>query len=57
MRVSNVSLLKNIIFLITAYHRKLRRYLDLKSITDPFRVIKGYYEAKRILKQTEYTLF
>ncbi len=30
---------------------KLRRYLDLKNITDPFRVIKGYYEAKRILKK------
>ena len=30
---------------------KLRRYFDLKNFTDPFRVIKGYYEAKKILKQ------
>lgn len=30
---------------------KLRRYLDLKNFSDPFRVLKGYHEAKRILKQ------
>jgi UDP-N-acetylglucosamine--N-acetylmuramyl-(pentapeptide) pyrophosphoryl-undecaprenol N-acetylglucosamine transferase len=30
---------------------KLRRYFDLKNFTDPFKVIKGYYEAKKILKQ------
>lgn len=30
---------------------KLRRYLDIKNFSDPFRVLKGYYEAKRILKQ------
>ncbi len=29
---------------------KLRRYFDLKNFTDPFRVIKGYSEAKKILK-------
>ncbi len=29
---------------------KLRRYFDLKNFTDPFRVIKGYFEARRILK-------
>ncbi len=29
---------------------KLRRYFDLKNFTDPFRVIKGYVEARRILK-------
>ena len=29
---------------------KLRRYLDPKNFTDPFRVIKGYYEARKILK-------
>ena len=30
---------------------KLRRYFDLKNFTDPFRVIKGYFEAKKIIKQ------
>lgn len=30
---------------------KLRRYLSAKNLTDPFRVIKGYGEAKRIMKQ------
>ncbi|MGN0357385.1 MAG: undecaprenyldiphospho-muramoylpentapeptide beta-N-acetylglucosaminyltransferase [Blautia sp.] len=29
---------------------KLRRYFDLKNFTDPFRVIKGYFEAKRLMK-------
>ncbi len=29
---------------------KLRRYLDIKNFTDPFRIIKGYYEAKKQLK-------
>ena len=29
---------------------KLRRYFDLKNFTDPFRVLKGYSEAKKILK-------
>jgi len=29
---------------------KLRRYIDIKNLSDPFRVIKGYSEAKRILK-------
>ncbi|MCI8529044.1 MAG: undecaprenyldiphospho-muramoylpentapeptide beta-N-acetylglucosaminyltransferase [Lachnospiraceae bacterium] len=29
---------------------KFRRYLDLKNFTDPFRVIKGYGEAKKFLK-------
>lgn len=29
---------------------KLRRYLDLKNFTDPFRVIKGFSEAKKFLK-------
>ena len=29
---------------------KFRRYLDPKNFTDPFRVIKGYAEAKRHLK-------
>ncbi len=28
---------------------KLRRYFDWKNFTDPFRVIKGYFEAKKIL--------
>ena len=29
---------------------KFRRYLDLKNLTDPFRVIKGYSEARKYLK-------
>ena len=29
---------------------KLRRYFDLKNFTDPFRVIKGYAEALKLLK-------
>lgn len=29
---------------------KFRRYFDLKNFSDPFRVIKGYLEAKKILK-------
>lgn len=30
---------------------KLRRYFDLKNFSDPFRVIKGYAEARRLMKQ------
>lgn len=30
---------------------KFRRYLDPKNFTDPFRVIKGYSEARKYLKQ------
>ena len=30
---------------------KLRRYFDIKNFTDPFRVIHGYFQAKRILKR------
>lgn len=30
---------------------KLRRYFDLKNFSDPFRVIKGYGEARRLLKK------
>ncbi len=30
---------------------KLRRYFDLKNFSDPFRVIKGYAEARNILKK------
>lgn len=30
---------------------KLRRYFDVKNFSDPFRVIKGYFEAKKILKK------
>ncbi len=30
---------------------KLRRYHDWKNFTDPFRVIKGYFEAIRILRK------
>ncbi len=30
---------------------KFRRYLDVKNFTDPFRVIKGYSEARKFLKE------
>ena len=30
---------------------KLRRYFDPKNFTDPFRVIAGFFEAKKIIKQ------
>lgn len=30
---------------------KLRRYLDLKNFSDPFRVIKGFAEARKALKE------
>lgn len=30
---------------------KFRRYLDIKNFTDPFRVIKGFAEAKKYLKE------
>lgn len=30
---------------------KLRRYLDIKNLTDPVKVVKGYYEARKILKE------
>ena len=29
---------------------KLRRYFDIKNFSDPFRVLKGFAEAKKILK-------
>ena len=32
---------------------KLRRYFDLKNISDPIRVLKGIGEAKKILKQID----
>lgn len=30
---------------------KLRRYFDVKNFTDPFKVIKGFFEAKKLMKQ------
>lgn len=30
---------------------KLRRYFDLKNFTDPFRVIKGLFDARKIMKE------
>ncbi len=30
---------------------KLRRYVDLKNLTDPFRVVKGYFEASALMKK------
>lgn len=30
---------------------KLRRYFDWKNFTDPFRVLKGFHEAKKLMKE------
>lgn len=30
---------------------KLRRYFDVKNFTDPFKVVKGIFEAKKIIKR------
>jgi len=30
---------------------KLRRYFDIKNFTDPFRIIKGFLDAKKVLKK------
>ncbi len=30
---------------------KLRRYFDVKNFTDPFRVLKGFTEAKKLMKK------
>ncbi len=30
---------------------KLRRYFDPKNFSDPFKVLKGYFEAKKLLKR------
>ncbi len=30
---------------------KLRRYLDIKNFTDPFRVLKGCHEARKLIKK------
>lgn len=30
---------------------KLRRYFDLKNFTDPLRVLKGYHEARRLIRK------
>ena len=35
---------------------KLRRYFDPKNFSDPFRVVKGYFEAKKLLKKLNQTL-
>lgn len=32
---------------------KLRRYFDLKNFSDPFKVVKGYTEAKKLLKKLQ----
>lgn len=32
---------------------KLRRYFDLKNFTDPFRIMKGFLEAKRIINEIQ----
>ena len=30
---------------------KLRRYFSWKNFSDPFRVLKGYFEAKKFMKK------
>lgn len=30
---------------------KLRRYFDLKNFSDPFRVIKGYFQARKLMRK------
>ena len=30
---------------------KLRRYFDIKNFSDPFKVLKGYQEAKKLIKE------
>lgn len=30
---------------------KLRRYFDLKNFSDPFKVVKGYFQARKLLKK------
>ena len=32
---------------------KLRRYFDFKNFTDPFRIIKGFFEAKHLIKEIQ----
>ncbi len=32
---------------------KLRRYFSVKNFTDPFRIAKGYFQAKKILKKEQ----
>lgn len=32
---------------------KFRRYFDMKNFTDPFRVMKGYLDARKILKKLQ----
>lgn len=32
---------------------KFRRYFDVKNFTDPFRVIKGYFQARNMVKEFE----
>ena len=31
---------------------KLRRYFDLKNFSDPLRVLKGYFEARKLMKKS-----
>ena len=35
---------------------KLRRYFDIKNFSDPFRVLKGYSQAKKLMKQLKLEL-
>ena len=32
---------------------KLRRYLDIKNFTDPLRVVKGYFDAVKLIKKIQ----
>jgi len=35
---------------------KLRRYRSLKNLSDPFRVLHGLFQAKRLMKKISYFL-
>ena len=30
---------------------KLRRYFDLRNFIDPFKVLRGYFQSKKLMKQ------
>lgn len=36
---------------------KLRRYIDLKNISDPFKVLKGFAQARKLLKRLSLMLY
>jgi len=36
---------------------KLRRYFDWKNFSDPFKVLKGYFQAIHLIRKSNQTLF